>query len=261
MTKQFESVWSREPRQPKSSGLHRDQIVRAAIEILDTEGMDALSMRKLGARLAAGATSLYWYVATKDELLELVLDEFWGMVRVPEPERNTWQEVSTAFAYSMRETMLNHPWVATLLGRLPSIGPNSLRLTDRLRRTFVRAGFEGNDVYLATGTLFSFVLGQILPLIAWKNAYGDDNVDTSNVMTVLEDLGADYPEMIHDYRHTVPQDPDVARAVAFDFGLISVLDGLEVRLRRGANIDTPIDSGDSGMRGRSVPRGVVGEDL
>ncbi|WP_280236872.1 TetR/AcrR family transcriptional regulator [Nocardia cyriacigeorgica] len=238
MTKQFSTVWSREPRQPRTSGLRREQIVAAAVEILDAEGMSALSMRKLGARLDAGATSLYWYVANKDELLELVLDEFWGMVQVPEPEQMSWREVATAFAYNLRDTMLTHPWAAGLMGNLPSIGPNSLGLSDRLRRTFVGAGFHGNDVYLATGTLFSFVLGQILPAIAWKNTYGDDDIDTSSVLPVLENLGADYPDLIADYRTTVPADPATARALAFDFGLISVLDGLDVRLRGEAGAES-----------------------
>ncbi|MBF6435455.1 TetR/AcrR family transcriptional regulator [Nocardia cyriacigeorgica] len=242
MTKQFESVWSREPRQPKSSGLGREQIVEAALTLLDAEGMAALSMRKLGARLGAGATSLYWYVANKDELLELVLDEFWGKVQVPEPEQTSWRGVATGFAYSLRDTMMNHSWAAELLGHLPSIGPNSLRLTDRLRRTFVGAGFQGNDVYLATGTLFSFVLGQVLPLIAWNNAYGDATIDPAAVLPVLEANGADFPDLIDDYRDTVTTDPTVARAVAFDFGLISVLDGLEARLRGGASAEPAVDN-------------------
>src|SRR5690348_10986222 len=70
--KPITSVWTREKRPSKSPTLSRAQIVRAAMEILDTEGMDALSMRRLGSRLGAGATSIYWHVAHKDELLELV---------------------------------------------------------------------------------------------------------------------------------------------------------------------------------------------
>src|SRR5690606_36446217 len=143
--KQFSSVWLREPRPARSPGRSREEIVRAAVELLDAEGLDGLSMRKLGARLDAGATSLYWYVANKDELLELVLDEFWGMVDVPEPEQNSWRAVATAFAYNLRDTMISHAWAANLIGHKPSIGPNSLRLTEKLRRTFVGAGFHGND--------------------------------------------------------------------------------------------------------------------
>ncbi|MGK8523410.1 TetR family transcriptional regulator [Nocardia asteroides] len=88
MTKQqFTSVWTKQPRRPRTSGLGREQIVAAAVEILDANGLDALSMRKLGAKLGAGATSLYWHVSNKEELLELVLDEFWGMVRTRNPSR------------------------------------------------------------------------------------------------------------------------------------------------------------------------------
>ncbi|MEV6431978.1 TetR/AcrR family transcriptional regulator C-terminal domain-containing protein [Nocardia sp. NPDC051463] len=231
MTKQFTSVWTREPRQPKTAGLRRDQIVAAAVELLDAEGREALSMRKLGAKLGAGATSLYWHVANKDELLELALDEIWGLVDTPEPdEASSWREVVTTFAYSLRVTMLAHPWVASMAVQMPSIGPNSLRLGDRLRRTFLRAGFAGVDVHLATSTVMSYVLGQVIPAIATDKAF-DGDLNTANMMELMEQIGHDYPEMMADYRTTVPTDPDVARAMAFDFGLLCVMDGLEARLR------------------------------
>ncbi|MGK8500549.1 TetR/AcrR family transcriptional regulator C-terminal domain-containing protein [Nocardia asiatica] len=231
MTKQFDSVWTKQPRQPKSTGLHREQIIAAAVELLDAEGLESLSMRKLGAKLGAGATSLYWHVANKDELLELVLDEFWGLVRTPEPEQASWRELLTTFAYSFRASIREHPWMATLVGRLPSIGPNSLRLNDRLRRAFVQAGFQGIDIYLASGTVLCFVLGQVLPEIAWDSASKGAEIDTDGMLRVMTELAGDYPEMLADYQAAVPTDPEVARAMAFDFGLLCVLDGLEVRLR------------------------------
>jgi AcrR family transcriptional regulator len=64
-----------EQRSPDQPALSRDAIVREAIAMLDADGIEALSMRKLGARLNAGATSLYRHVATKDELMELAVDE------------------------------------------------------------------------------------------------------------------------------------------------------------------------------------------
>ncbi|WP_280476443.1 TetR/AcrR family transcriptional regulator C-terminal domain-containing protein [Nocardia asiatica] len=231
MTKQFDSVWTKQPRQPKSAGLHREQIIGAAVELLDAEGLESLSMRKLGAKLGAGATSLYWHVANKDELLELVLDQFWGLVRTPEPEQASWRELLTTFAYSFRASIREHPWMATLVGRLPSIGPNSLRLNDRLRRAFVQAGFQGIDIYLASGTVLCFVLGQVLPEIAWDSAYKGAEIDTDGMLRVMTELAGDYPEMLADYQAAVPTDPEVARAMAFDFGLLCVLDGLEARLR------------------------------
>ncbi|GAA2805787.1 hypothetical protein GCM10020219_091920 [Nonomuraea dietziae] len=149
--KQFASVWTREPRQGKAQGLTRDQIVRAAIEILDAEGLDALSMRKLGARLGAGATSLYWHVANKDELFELVYDEVWGEMSVPDPDSAGWRDTGWAFAHGMRKVILRHPWLAGLLGKLPAIGPNALRAAELLRKGLHQAGFRGLEEDYAGG--------------------------------------------------------------------------------------------------------------
>lgn len=243
VTKQFSSVWTRETRRPKASGLTRDQIVTAALEILDAEGLAALSMRKLGSRLDAGATSLYWYVTNKDELLELVLDEVWGMLDSAEPGQAPWREVITTFAYSFRETLRAHPWAASLVGQLPSIGPNALRLTDRLRRAFIEAGFTGTDIYLASGSVISFVLGQVIPELAWTNAFGDAEPDREAMIDDIVAVAADYPEMIEEFRTTTQITPAAARAMAFDFGLCCVLDGLHARLRqRDRTHDSPTES-------------------
>lgn len=225
-------MWIREPRQPKAAGLRRDQIVAAALELLDSEGMGALSMRKLGAKLDAGATSLYWHVRNKDELLELALDEIWGLMGIPDPEQTSWREVATTFAYNFRATMLDHPWVTSLIGTMPSVGPKAFALSDQLRRTFIGAGFTGVDVYLASSTLTSYVLGQVIPEITATKAFGEKGIDPEIVIEAMDELGADYPEMLADYRETIPADQQTARALAFDFGLLCVLDGLESRLHQ-----------------------------
>src|SRR5580658_8382817 len=74
---------ARPPR--RASGLSRDEIVRAAIAIADAEGPDAISMRRIARELGAGVMSLYWYVASKEELLELILDAVAGEAVLPEP--------------------------------------------------------------------------------------------------------------------------------------------------------------------------------
>ena len=79
------SGWRRErPAQPEP--LTVDRIVATAIEIVDREGLDALSMRRLGTELGAGATSLYWHVKNKDELLDLALDKLFAEIEAPDPE-------------------------------------------------------------------------------------------------------------------------------------------------------------------------------
>ena len=100
-TNPVRSVWARPQREPDAPALSRAGIVREAIAMLDAEGVDALSMRKLGARLNAGATSLYRHVATKDELMGLVGQHVVGKHRVSAPTKSMVQflEANTILEY------------------------------------------------------------------------------------------------------------------------------------------------------------------
>jgi AcrR family transcriptional regulator len=126
---------ARKRREPIS----RDAIVAAAIQLLDREGLSALSMRRLGEELGAGAASLYWHVGSKDGLLDLVLDELIGEVEVPEPDPARWQEQLKEAAKSQRRVSLRHPYLVRVsIGRIP-MGPNALRTTERTL-AILRAG-------------------------------------------------------------------------------------------------------------------------
>ncbi|MFI6601379.1 TetR/AcrR family transcriptional regulator C-terminal domain-containing protein [Nonomuraea sp. NPDC050536] len=230
-TKQFGSVWFREsgPRKATSPGRSRDEIVAAAMELLDEEGRDGLSMRKLGAKLMAGATSLYWYVANKDELLELVYDEVWGEMNVGDPEHTSWREAASALAYNMRQVILRHPWSADLIGRLPALGPNALHLSDQMHRVFSLAGFTGMEVDFAMAALTSYVYGFTIPEVAWNSVTADVEYDEEELRAKVAKAAEGYPELVERMKD-VYEDPNAARAMAFDFGLVSVLDGLERRL-------------------------------
>ncbi|MEO3872474.1 TetR/AcrR family transcriptional regulator [Nonomuraea sp. B12E4] len=230
MSKSFTSVWLREPRKATSPGRSRQEIVRAAVELLDEEGLNGLSMRKLGAKLSAGATSLYWYVANKDELLELAYDEVWAAMTVPDPDEVGWRESATVLAYSMRQAMLRHPWSADLLGRLPALGPNAMHVADRMRRMFKVAGFSGMDIDFANATLTAYVFGMTSPEVAWDATMGDKDYDADEMRASVARAAAQFPDLLERINMTSYDDPRAVRAMAFDFGLLSVLDGLERRL-------------------------------
>jgi AcrR family transcriptional regulator len=126
---------SRKRREPIS----REAIVAAAIQLLDREGLTALSMRRLGEELGAGAASLYWHVGSKDGLLDLVLDELIGEVEAPDPDPARWQEQLKEVAKSQRRVCLKHPYVVRVsIGRIP-MGPNALRYSERVL-AILRAG-------------------------------------------------------------------------------------------------------------------------
>src|SRR5262249_47780549 len=83
----FQSIWLRpeRPSRRSHSALSREQIVRAAIEVADAEGIEAVTMRRIATELGVGTMSLYWHVPTKDNLLELMRDALMGEVQMPDP--------------------------------------------------------------------------------------------------------------------------------------------------------------------------------
>lgn len=229
--KKFSSVWLREqPRKATSPGRSREEIVDAAVELLDAEGLAGLSMRKLGAKLSAGATSLYWYVAHKDELLELVYDRVWAAIIMPDPEEVGWRDAASALAHGMRQAILRHPWSADLIGRLPALGPHAIQITVRMRQMFKLAGFGGLEIDYANAALTAYVYGMTIPEVAWNAAVADNAYDDAQMQEVVARITADHPDLYERMGTVVFEDPQVAREMAFDFGLVAVLDGLERRL-------------------------------
>jgi AcrR family transcriptional regulator len=101
--------------------LTRDAIVDAALTLLEREGLQGVSMRKLAQELDAGAASLYWHVGDKEELLSLMLDRIVGEAEVVEPDPENWQEQVKEIMRATRRLMLKRRDAAQLsLGRIPA---------------------------------------------------------------------------------------------------------------------------------------------
>jgi AcrR family transcriptional regulator len=134
--------WQRLPDRParrRREPISREAIVTAAIQLLDREGLAALSMRRLAEELGTGAASLYWHVGSKDGLLDLVLDHVIGEAQVPDPDPRHWQEQLKDVARAQRAASLRHPYIVRIsIGRIP-MGPNALRYSERVL-AILRAG-------------------------------------------------------------------------------------------------------------------------
>jgi AcrR family transcriptional regulator len=129
----------RSPQPPRRPPLTREQIVETALQVLDSEGLDALSMRRVAAELDTGAAALYRHVSGKDELLDLLFDRVAGEFEVPPPDPERWTEQLKEVARQMRAGILRHRDIVRIsMGRFP-MGPNGLRLTERLV-AIMRAG-------------------------------------------------------------------------------------------------------------------------
>jgi AcrR family transcriptional regulator len=134
--------WQRLPDRPgrrRREPISREAIVAAAIQLLDREGLAALSMRRLAEELGTGAASLYWHVGSKDGLLDLVFDELIGEEQIPDPDPPRWQEQLKDIARAQRRVSLRHPYLVRIsIGRIP-MGPNALRFSERVL-AILRAG-------------------------------------------------------------------------------------------------------------------------
>jgi AcrR family transcriptional regulator len=229
------SVWARR-REPDQPALSRAGIVRAAVAMLDAEGVDALSMRKLGARLNAGATSLYRHVATKDELMELAVDEVVAEISVPSAGRSGWRDAAAETARSFRATALRHPWVSSVLGQagLAYLGPNLMSLSERLAALFVTAGFP--DPSGAIDVVLSYVIGMSTTEAAWLTTVARSGQTEAEFIAALmpaaQEAAAGYDHLAEAYAAEPVPDPDPAglRDTKFANGLEIVLDGLALRL-------------------------------
>jgi len=108
----------------------REAIIEASMRILDRDGMDGLSMRRVGDELGVGAASLYWHVHNKDELLQLLFERITEEVVLPPPDPEHWMDQVRHLAHQMRDVMNAHRDSARIsLGRIPS-GPSIARLAE-----------------------------------------------------------------------------------------------------------------------------------
>jgi AcrR family transcriptional regulator len=132
------------PRKPRRSEAPRrpltaELIVDTATRVMDAEGMDAVTMRRIAQELGTGPASLYAHVSNKDELLELVLDRVAAEVRLPEPDPARWQEQLKEVAREIRAAFRRHRDIARVsLGTIPT-GPNLLRVAE-CELALMRAG-------------------------------------------------------------------------------------------------------------------------
>jgi AcrR family transcriptional regulator len=208
-----------EPRSEPALSLER--IVATAIELLDTDGLDGLKMRRLADRLGAGAMSLYWHVDNKEEVLDLALDsvlEYRGPASIDASEN--WRGDVVHMLEDWRVCMLHHPWSAFLLPRR-ALGPNILSRLELLSRTLSRAGVADADLNVAIWSLWNYVIGATTTRASFELS----DTDRAAAQQRLASLSEHYPT-IERSRLLLDNDWDGAFSKGLDF----LLDGLVPKL-------------------------------
>ncbi|HVW47098.1 MAG TPA: TetR/AcrR family transcriptional regulator C-terminal domain-containing protein, partial [Solirubrobacterales bacterium] len=132
MASDIDTVWARDAAEAAGpQPLSREAIVAAAIEIADTEGLEAVSIRKIATRLEARPMSLYSHIERKGDLIDLMVDEVMAGAIVTDGLPEDWREALRQIAQRTRETTRAHPWMIAAAFRRPFLGPNALTHIDQ----------------------------------------------------------------------------------------------------------------------------------
>lgn len=159
-----ELIWERpEPRGRTVAPVDRRRIVAAAIALADAEGLSGLSMRKVAAALQVSPMRLYGYVATKDELLDLMVDAVYGEIAAGLGDHPEREEALLVIAVTTRECALRHEWFVELIGGRPPLGPNALTVMEATAAALDRAlGPDGADrIMAALGVYNAYLVGAV----------------------------------------------------------------------------------------------------
>ena len=197
--------------------LSLERIVAMAVELLDADGLDGLTMRRLADRLGSGAMSIYWHVDNKERVFDLALDSvlaYRGPPAASDPW--DWRAEVVHMLEDWRASMLRHPWSASLLPRR-ALGPNILHRLELLGRTLSGAGVAEADLNAAIWSLWNYVMGATVTRASFDRSDGDK-------AAAQQHLGARYPTIEHS-RLLLDNDWDGA----FAKGLGFLLDGLAAK--------------------------------
>ncbi|MEU6234815.1 TetR/AcrR family transcriptional regulator C-terminal domain-containing protein [Kitasatospora sp. NPDC047058] len=210
---------------PRTPLLSRERIVTAALQLVDAEGLAALSTRRLATELSVSGPSLYNHFATKDELLDAVVDSVMGEVDLsmfaggPEGAAVPWPEALRDWARSYRAALAAHPNIVPVLAQGPGRRPNALRLADAVFGCLVEAGWPRGQATRIGALMRYFVAGSALASFA---------------AGFPEDAGVydatDYPHLGE--AHRLAEHRGAIDEGAFETGLEALLDGLALRYER-----------------------------
>ena len=174
------AVWLRDEPGARRPRWSRDEMASAAVELVDTEGLDALSMRRLAGVLGAGTMTLYHYVKTKDELLALVTDAVLAEVLLDDHELDPtdWQATMRVIAHRTRDSLLRHPWVFDITEE-PPFGPNAARHFDQCLGALAAVEADLGTKLDVIFTVDEYVFGYCLQR---RNDLADDHRDDGAAM-------------------------------------------------------------------------------
>jgi len=190
-------------------------------------------MRRLGQELGSGATTLYWHVKDKDQLIDLVLDAGALDVRLDDDAAAPWRDRLAGLAHEIRAGLKRHRNLAALYGSRIPAGPNLLRVMEHLLSLLRAGGYDGDKLVLAFASLTNYVIGSVIMdnrALSGPETEGKSLAELRAMyLAMLASLPADvYPNLVR----LIPEAGPAALAedADFEYGLQRMLDGMEADL-------------------------------
>ncbi|MDX3523172.1 TetR/AcrR family transcriptional regulator [Streptomyces scabiei] len=227
-------LWDTGPRPSRGPkpGLTLDRIVEAAIRVADTEGLHAVSMRRVATELGTGTMSLYRYLPGKGELLDLMLD------RVQRPSEDPagdggWRSALEALGRRTLQHYRRHPWLLQVNQSRPVLGPSALDGMEKVLSGITSMGLTDPELVSAIIAVDSYVVGAARTQLYEREAEHRTGLTDAEFWQaqapILEQLmlSGRYPLLAG-----LSEDAFGAEFDHFEFGLQCVLDGLETLVTR-----------------------------
>ncbi|MEP7379113.1 MAG: TetR/AcrR family transcriptional regulator C-terminal domain-containing protein [Chloroflexota bacterium] len=231
-----ELPWWSKSRVVRKRSLNASRIIEAGMALLDRDGLDGLSMRKLGAELRSGATSVYWHVPNKDALLDLLLDQLMAEANatIRHDPGASWRAELAAYAIALRVVLDRHAAAAGLLSTRAAVGPEGLRFMEGVMNALADAGFGGRQRALAYAALTGYTLGHVVLEQRKPPTDGSQPPTAGHQLQRLGVLLRGVPR--GRFPGVFESAADLAELTdeeAFEYGLQRMLDGLQAELRPG----------------------------
>ncbi len=207
--------------------LTRRQVLLAAVELADRDGLASLSMRSLARHVGVEAMSLYHHIANKEALLDGMVDIVFSEIHLPRNDRD-WADEMRRRSNSGREALTRHRWAIGLMDSRSAPGPDTLRHHDAVLGCLRSGGFPVRLAAHAFAVLDAFLYGFMVQELSLPLPTGTDIAGLAD--QILASMPADSLPHLAELTREVVLQPGYAFGDEFGFGLELVLDGLARRL-------------------------------
>jgi AcrR family transcriptional regulator len=209
---------------PSRRRLSRDQVLSTAIDRADKGGLEALTMRSLAEELGVAPMALYNHVASKDDLIDAMVDVVFGEIGVPSGGGD-WKSAMRRRAISVRDVLLRHRWAIGLMESRRRPGPANLRHHDAVIGRLRAAGFSVEMAAHAYSLLDSYIYGFALTKMTLPFETSEEIADVAQGMLQPFPVN-EYPNLV-EFITEHAMKPGYDYGDEFEYGLEVILDGIE----------------------------------